>query len=147
MVYLLHLSQFLALSWNFELPGNFHSQILDATMIQETESEPEIVFPPLPPAFTDTKESGRGAMVESKRPAPRRRIKRRAVSQSVQRKNKKKASKMPQSCMYLAYRSHYVRYVLQLSSLLCILCFIGHVIKKSIVPQTKKQNKILIYKI
>jgi hypothetical protein len=102
-LYLLYLSQFLALSWNFPLPGNFHSRLLDSIEKQETENETEIVFPSVPPAFMDTKESDRVTAVELKDPASLPKMKRRGISSSMQRNIKKKNAMMPPSCTYLAY--------------------------------------------
>jgi hypothetical protein len=104
-LYLLYLAQFLALSWNFPLPGNFHSRITDSIEKQETENEAEIVFPSVPPAFMDTKESDRGTAVEPKQPVSRPKMKRRGISRSMPRNIKKKNARIPPLCTYLAYIS------------------------------------------
>jgi hypothetical protein len=99
---LLYLSLFLALSWNFPLPGNFHSRILESVKSHETGDEAEIVFPSVPPVFVDTKESDSGTAVELKHPRSQPQKKKRKISGCMRRKNKKKASRVPPSRMCLS---------------------------------------------
>lgn len=87
----------IALSWNFPLPGNFHSRILESIKNHETGDEAEIVFPSLPPAFVGTKESDRGTAVKLKHPTSLPQKKKRKTSRFMRRKNKKKASMVPPS--------------------------------------------------
>jgi hypothetical protein len=125
---LLYLSLFLALSWNVPLPGNFQSRILESIKNHETGNEAEIVFPSLPPAFVDTKESNRSVAVELKHPTSMPQAKKRRISGFKQRRNKKKASRVPPSCMCLPLLNFCI---FQWPSTFCILHLTGHFVKNS----------------
>jgi hypothetical protein len=85
--------------------------MLESIKSHETGDEAEIVFPSLPPAFVDTKESDRGIAVELKRPTSLPRVKKFRMS-GCMRRRKKEASRMPPSRMCLSSEPLYLSVVL-----------------------------------
>jgi len=90
------------LSWNCPLPGNFHSKILDSIKEDKNEEKVEIVFPSLPPALVDSKESVPAPATEFTAPASLPQKKKRKISSAQRRKARKSArkSRMQSTRMY-----------------------------------------------
>jgi hypothetical protein len=86
------------LSWNCPLPGNFHSKILDSIKEDKNEEKVEIVFPSLPPALADSKESVPASAAEFTVPASLPQKKKRKISRAQRRKSRK--SRMQSTGMY-----------------------------------------------
>jgi hypothetical protein len=84
------------------------------------------VFPALPPAFVDTKESDRGAEVELKHSASLPQAKKRKTSRSMRRRSKKNASRVPPPCMSLTLLN---LCILQWPSTFCLFHLTGHFVK------------------
>jgi hypothetical protein len=89
---------FPALSWNCPLPGNFHSKILDSIKEDKNEEKVEIVFPSLPPALVESKESVPVSATEFTVPESLPQKKKHKISRAQQRKARK--SRMQSKRMY-----------------------------------------------
>jgi hypothetical protein len=90
------------LSWNCPLPGNFHSKILGSIKEDKNEEKVEIVFPSLPPALVDSKESVPESATEFTVPASLPQKKKHKISSAQRRKarNSARKSRMQSTRMY-----------------------------------------------
>lgn len=86
------------MSWNCPLPGNFQSKILESIKEHESEEKVEIVFPTLPPALVESKESAPATATEFTVPAALPQKKKRKTSRAKRRKTAMPA--MQSSRMY-----------------------------------------------